>query len=69
MPASASVMHSSEFGIEAGFACVKADEFPNKRGCQNAPLEAYDLKHPWHFTAIRKIAEMVDKYIPTLEQE
>ena len=50
--------HSSEFGIEAGFACVKADQFPHKRSCQEAPLEAYELKHPWHFAAIKKIAAM-----------
>ena len=53
-------LHSAQFGIDSGFACVRGDQFPLKRECQNAPLESHDLTHPWHFDSIKSIAKMVE---------
>lgn len=53
-------LHSTRLGIDSGFACVRGDQFPLKRECQDAPLESHNLSHPWHFKSIKAIAKMVE---------
>jgi glycosyltransferase involved in cell wall biosynthesis len=53
-------LHSPQFGIDSGFACVRGDQFPLKRECRDAPLESHNLGHPWHSGSIRAIAKMVE---------
>jgi len=53
-------LHSRQFGIDSGFACVRGNQFPLKRECQNAPLETHNLAHPWHFNSIKSIVKMVE---------
>lgn len=53
-------MNLPGLGFEVGFACVKRDQFPSQRECQDAPLTAVDVRHPWHRRAIRRIASLVE---------
>ena len=53
-------LHSTQFGIDSGFACVRGDQFPLKRECQDAPLESHNLSHPWHIQSIKSIAKMAE---------
>ncbi len=47
------------FDCQAGFACVKPDQFSAMRQCRDVPLDAVPSKHPWDRQAIRQIADLV----------
>lgn len=51
--------HLAEAGCEVGFACVKADQFPLKRQCQDVPLERTPLSYPWSAGAVRELVQII----------
>ncbi len=53
-------LHLPEFGCEVGFACVKADQFPSKRQCSEAPLAKTSMSHPWNRQGVRDIVDLVN---------
>ena len=46
-------------GFQVGFACVKMDQFPEKRTCQHIPLFDLSMRRRFDFSAARKLAQIV----------
>ncbi len=51
--------HLSASLWDVGFACVKPDQFPKQRQCQDVPLFATPLRCPWSRRAIDEIVRVI----------
>ncbi len=51
--------HLAEAGCDVGFACVKADQFPLKRQCQDVPLVRTPLSYPWSAGAVGELVRII----------
>ena len=54
--------HLPETGCDVGFACVKADQFPLQRQCQDVPLEQTARSYPWSAAAGGDIARIIREH-------
>ncbi len=54
--------HLPETGCDVGFACVKADQFPLQRKCQDVPLRRTPLRHPWSSGAVGDIVQLIRQH-------
>lgn len=46
-------------GCDVGFACVKADKFPDNRQCRDVPLDRTPLSHPWSAAGVNEIVRIL----------
>ena len=54
-------LHLPQFNCETAFACVKPDVFPAKRQSQQVPLHEIPFRHPFHRSAVVRLAEVIDR--------
>lgn len=56
--------HLPASGCDVGFACVKADEYPQQRQCREVPLARTPLSHPWNVREVDQIVRIfqADQY-------